>query len=476
MINLIKNELYKILHKKSTYIVLIIILFFIILTNLIYSSDFLEIDYSIDYYKGENQYINFLEETDQTDTEEYLESKINIAKYEFAESFGTDSWQKYIILENVNFSEKVNNIISRIVAYDLNFTKDIDDYNKAKLEKDELKQYLYKTNWKDFLNQEIVDTNNQLNKAQYQEEKYLYQAKIDTLNLRLDHNIKYGYDEYNVYLNTYESNRATELSYKSTDESTLKKDEKEIKKIAIKEAETAKYKIENKIKGIPFGSNSNILLNFFDEYSFIILIMIIIVSGSIISEEFSKGTIKLLLIKPYTRTKIILSKYITVLITIFFSIIITFILQLIIGGLFFGYSDLKIPHIVYDLSINAIKEISIFKHFLLTTISTLPQFILLGTISFALSTIFTSTALSNTLTILIALGSDIVNAIAQQFEIGILKFFITLNWDWSVYLYGGISPYKGITLPLSIIVCLVYLIIILLITIIIFKRKNVKNV
>ena len=36
MINLIKNEIYKIFHKLSTYIVLIIALLFVILTNVIY--------------------------------------------------------------------------------------------------------------------------------------------------------------------------------------------------------------------------------------------------------------------------------------------------------------------------------------------------------------------------------------------------------------------------------------------------------
>ena len=39
LINLIKNEIYKILHKKSLYIVLLITTLFVLLTQLIYSSD-----------------------------------------------------------------------------------------------------------------------------------------------------------------------------------------------------------------------------------------------------------------------------------------------------------------------------------------------------------------------------------------------------------------------------------------------------
>ena len=42
LINLIKNELYKIFHKKGIYIVLLITLLFTLLTNIIYNSNFLE--------------------------------------------------------------------------------------------------------------------------------------------------------------------------------------------------------------------------------------------------------------------------------------------------------------------------------------------------------------------------------------------------------------------------------------------------
>ena len=46
------------------------------------------------------------------------------------------------------------------------------------------------------------------------------------------------------------------------------------------------------------------------------------------SEEFSSGTIKLLLIKPYKRTKIILSKYIVTLTMICIAIIFAILFEL----------------------------------------------------------------------------------------------------------------------------------------------------
>ena len=60
------------------------------------------------------------------------------------------------------------------------------------------------------------------------------------------------------------------------------------------------------------------------------------IAGTIVSEEFNKGTIKLLLVKPYTRNKILLSKFITTLIMIVFVIIVTITMQILIGGVLFG--------------------------------------------------------------------------------------------------------------------------------------------
>lgn len=479
MINLIRNELYKIFHKKGIYIVLIITALYTLLTNFIYNSDFMKTNYLEDEYELEVYFVEVMEEEGETTSEEYINSKIYIATYKYAKSFGEDSWQRYILMNNDEYMTKVNDIFTHITQYELVPTNNIEDYEayeKAKQEKDALTKELKEMDWKDFLNKEIEEAQNNLNNSETEEGKYLYQARVDALNLRKKYDIKYGFDEFNDYLMTYQSNRSAVLSYENIDEDTLKEEQKNIKKEAIKEMELAEYKIENKVEEIPYASNHYILTNFYSEYYTMILIIIVLISGSIVSEEFSKGTIKLLLVKPYSRIKILLSKYITVLLMVLFAVISTFIMQMIIGGLFFGYDNLWVPYVTYNLTTNAIESIPVLKYFLLSSLATLPQLILLATLGFTLSTIFTSTALANTLTIVGAFGSDIINALAQSFEIEPLKYFVTLNWDWSVYLFGGTSPYKGVTFPFSVVICLIYLVVMLVATFIIFKKKNIKNI
>ena len=67
-------------------------------------------------------------------------------------------------------------------------------------------------------------------------------------------------------------------------------------------------------------------------------------------------------------------------------------------------------------------------------------------------------------------------AYAEIFEIEILKYIVTLNWDWTVYLFGGTSPYKGVTFPFSVIICLIYFIVLLMLSFVVFKKRNIKNI
>lgn len=477
MINLVKNELYKIFHKKGIYIVLLITVLFSLLTNFIYNTDLLKYNTSEDEYEIELYFMKAMEEENEIKNEDYLASKSYVETYRYAKNFGENSWQRVILTNDLEYNSKIMDIHTRIYSYELNLSNDKKDYDQAKKEKEELTVELKSINCDDFIKQRKILTEKNLEaaiNANEQELIYVYQTELEVLELREKYDIAYAFDDMNNNLDIYQYNKQIILTYK--DKEKLKQQEEDILKESEKELAIAKTKIENNIKEVSTASNHYIFLNFYSEYFIMILVMIILVSGSIVSEEFSKGTIKLLLVKPYSRVKILMSKYLTTILMILFSILSSFLIQTIIGGLFFGYDSLEIPTIIYNYATSSVEQINVLKYFLLTTISVLPQFILIGTISFALSTILTSTSLANTLTLIGVFGSDLINLIAQSFEIDILKYFITLNWDFSVYLFGGTSPYKGVTLPFSIIVCLIYLVLILIITTITFKKRDIKNI
>jgi ABC-2 type transport system permease protein len=89
---------------------------------------------------------------------------------------------------------------------------------------------------------------------------------------------------------------------------------------ALKNAGMLRKDIENSIKVDQYSLDHNIkpslntvwgLVKALSAIMLVVIIVTCIVAGDIVAGEFSAGTIKLLLIRPVTRSKILLSKYIS---------------------------------------------------------------------------------------------------------------------------------------------------------------------
>ena len=174
--------------------------------------------------------------------------------------------------------------------------------------------------------------------------------------------------------------------------------------------------------------------------------------------------------------KILLSKFITVLIITVFATVVVLGMEIIVGGLIFGFDSLSVPVIVYNFNTNMIQEINIFAYVGTQVLMILPSVILLATLSFALSTIFTNSPVAIALPLLGYMGVAVINQLAMQYNIGFLRYFVTLNWDFTQYLYGGMPLMEGSTPEFSVVICLLYFFIMMIPTFAIFKKKNIKNI
>ncbi len=469
MIDIVKNELYKIFHKKGIYIVLVITVLFSILTNFIYSKNFL-IDFLEDDTFMNETILKDLEDEKQTQTDEYVSTKVSLETVKYAQNFKRDSWQYYVLKNGSIYDENIYDFLETIISHEVGLTKDEEAYEKALAEKENLLNRLENMTWQDYAQEE----KNYYEKQTKKDNEIV--AQLEALELRIKYDIPYADNSFNDDLRDYRDARVVELSYEGMDEKLLKDDQRNELKEAVKMVETTKYRLSNSIEEAPIGSNNTVFNNFYNEYFIMIIVMIVLISGSIVSDEFSKGTIKMLLVKPHSRTKILMGKFIATLLMVLFAIASCLMIQFVVGGFFFGFNSLAIPNVIYNYNTGLVKEMSVYAYFSYNTIAVLPQFILIATIGFALSTMTMSTSLSNTLTIIGIFGSDFINSLATSFDLNILKFFLTLNWDFTPYLFGGSSLYKGITLPFSIFVCLFYFVMILFLTIVVFQNRDVKNI
>ena len=485
MSSLIKNELTKIFKKKSIYITLFVVLAFVILTNCIYKFFFTtgnSYGYSENYASYIKEELARLDPSKPSDATMYINLKSELETYELMQKYDENSWQRQII------ASQLTGDINEKNTYLYSSEKDEEKAKEIENKINETLQKLDSDDWKYFANQDLEQTTKNLNsleeqKANTQDKQLLGElevaienAKIDkeVAEYRINQDIKYGTDYLNQALDTYQ-NYAKNVAQMGNFENLEYEDKVQYNE-NIKKAEINKYIIENKQDINKTNDTRGILKNFFSEYGLFIIVIIVMIAGTIVSEEFNKGTVKLLLIKPYSRAKILLSKYITILIMTVFAIAIILLMELIVGGIVFGFDSLSIPVLEYNFNTSQLEILNIFTYIGIEILTQLPMIILLATLAFALSTIFTNSALAITISLLGFMSPSIINTLVIQYKVGFMKYFVTMNWDLSGYLFGSLPSMEGMTMGFSIVMCFIYLFAMLIPTFIIFKKKNIKNI
>lgn len=478
MINLIRNELKKITKKKVIYIMFFVTLAFIILINIVgkkfqSASYVIYDDESMNYYKEQ-----LTPELEESDPDYYADCKSMYDSYELAKKYDEDSWQRQIISQRIQPSLKI-----------MYLEKSGETYNNARTKYDKDVEALEKNDWKYFVYQDLDETNLQILMTDESASNQLESLK-DTkqaLEWRLEKNISYDNSDLNSYLQCWLNARVSIRQYK--DNKSPSQTEKVYHQQDVATEAIARYAIENGIDGtISNQGNSNLkyglaysakseLFDAFSGYSLFIIILIIIVAGTIVSEEFNKGTIKLLLVRPYSRVKILLSKYITCLIVLICSIIFVALMQTVVGGIVYGFDSYKNPTVMYNYTTNSLNVVSMTGALATMAVAILPKLILLMTLAFTLSTVITNTPVAIAIPLLGSMVESIINQLAIMYEkANFLKYFVTPNWDFSQYLYGSLPQMKGITLEFSVCICLAYFIVMMALSIWNFKNKNIKNI
>ncbi len=469
MNNLVKNEIIKIVRKKSFYIILIVVLAYIVLANVmykyVYTSDYEYYDES--YVENLKDRISSLNLDNQQDLDMYVNDKTELDTYELLKQYDKGTWQYKLILE------KASSYLSEINTYTYKI-KDEEALNEAKETYNKFTERLKANDWKGFVQDELDELKKSQEGLSENEKDQSTLIQIEVLEMRLKNEIEYGDDYKNAALSRYQQSQleVNELSNKNN----KSYEEEKAYQLAKEDAEKSRYAIEQSKDIYNTTDAREFLLNVFSKYELFIIITIVLIAGAIVSDEFNKGTIKSLLVRPYSRTKILFAKFITVLITVLFIMVVTVILQFIIGGILLGFDSLSIPNVVYNFKTGKIMEVGILKSIICTGLGKLPIYVLLGTLAFALSTLFNNTAVAITITLLGYMASSIVNQFAYYYDMEWLKFFVTPNWDFTQFFYGNLPLIKGMSIPVSIIICLVYFVIMIIPTFVVFNKRNIKNV
>ncbi|RHW35677.1 ABC transporter permease [Neobacillus notoginsengisoli] len=218
------------------------------------------------------------------------------------------------------------------------------------------------------------------------------------------------------------------------------------REIAIKE-----YRLK-KDMAPPVGTHVWSFVNNSQNFISFVGLFTIVIAAGIVSSEFSWGTVKLLLIRPISRPKILLSKYLTVLLFGLGLLALLFVFSFLAGLILFGFSDSPSPHLVfsdghvYERSMG----LQLIAEYLLSSIDVL----MVATMAFMISAVFRNSSLAIGISLFLLLtGGTLTMLLAGKFEWA--KYFLFANTDLTVYL-DGTPLISGMTLGFSITMLVIY--------------------
>lgn len=488
--SLIKNELIKVTKKKSVLIVLIIFLIYIVFTNIMvrFFSKFQTYDFKTDakYIETARQELKNIDP--KTNPEEYINYKTEIDFFDLYNKYEKNSWQQYIIERD--FYDYLYNV--NIAEYGTSAQKMALEGNPVEILNEQIEK-INKGDWQSYVNVEIDSVNSELEsvKIQYEELKNsnenIEKSKIQEiektiktlenkkslLQYRIDNEIPYGTNFMNDAIVYLDASSGLDYDYNKKEFSY---EDKVNTQSAIQQAERAKYILKNKVDLENSSNLRKILMEIFEGYAIFIIVFIAITAGTIVSSEFEKGTIKILLIKPFVRSKILISKYVVAIIMMLFILLFTLLAQLLIGGIILGFDSLSVPVVEYSFDTNSLVSYNIFKYVLIHGLHQLPMFILITTLAFTASTVFSNSAIAIIIPIIGNIAGGIINQLAISLQIKQLAFLPTLNWDLSIFMFGKLPPYQYTNFGFALGISIVYWAALMIISIISFNKKQIKNI
>lgn len=202
----------------------------------------------------------------------------------------------------------------------------------------------------------------------------------------------------------------------------------------------------------------------------LVTIFTVVIAAGGVAEEFTSGTIKLLLIRPWSRSKILLSKYISIMIFAIMLAILLFASTLLVNWICFGLNaspDMK-PTFVGEEGANPLTYM--LKYYGLTLIS----LVVSVTLAFMLSTVFRSSGLAIGIALFLLMGINSFMGLIAMLDYKWIDYLLFIHLNLTQYLDGN-PMREGMTLGYSLGVLGVYYVIFIALTWYIFNKRDVAS-
>jgi len=248
------------------------------------------------------------------------------------------------------------------------------------------------------------------------------------------------------------------------------------KKVLQMQVDQQKYYLEHNIN--PTATGAPTFTRIFMQFgsALFLPLLVIVIAADIVSSEHTEGTIKLLLTRPVKRWKILLSKYISLMIFTTLIVMVMGVASFVISGLFFGYQGWSAPMFTgfsiqngsFDPS--TVQVVSNWQLILMNYGLGWFSAIVVASLSFMVSILVRSTAAGMGVMLAILIGGSILIQLAADFPLA--KYLFTSHLRTTDFI-NGTSPIPDITLGFSLLVLLFWMIGSLIVSFVTFTKRDV---
>ncbi|WP_409301071.1 ABC transporter permease [Peribacillus sp. SCS-155] len=206
-------------------------------------------------------------------------------------------------------------------------------------------------------------------------------------------------------------------------------------------------------------------------------LLVMIIAADLVSSEHSLGSVKLLLTRPVKRWRILLSKYITLLLAVSIIVGMVGVLSYALSGIVFGYHGLDAPVITGfvaeggNLDTSNVRLISQWKFLLMDLGLVWFVALVVGTLSFMLSVLIRSTAAGMGVMLAALISGMILSNMVSSWASA--KYLFMVNLKLTNYLTGTAPPIEGMTLLSSMVVLGIWWAAALIVSFAVFTRQDV---
>lgn len=238
-----------------------------------------------------------------------------------------------------------------------------------------------------------------------------------------------------------------------------------------------KYYLTNNIN--PMDSSApQFTIRFMEQSIFLLLpLLMILLAADMVSGEASEGTIKLLLTRNVARWKILLSKFLALLIMELLVLMMAAALAILISGIFFGYGGWMTPVAtgfkVVSAQLDTLGVLNVPQWQYLFMVYGLGYFVsvVVGAISFMISVLVRSTPASIGIMMASLIGGNLMSFFLADWPL--TRYMFMVNLRLTDYLSGSFQPIQGMNLTFSISVLLAWAAAALAVSFGVFTRQDI---